>query len=363
MNINRNNYEEYFILYLDNELGVEDRHQVEAFAELHPDLKIELQLLLQTKTAPDEISFPGKQQLFRNAEQEKYEKNLEQFLLLYIDDELNTEERTGLESFLRHNQQAQADLALLTRTRLQPESIQFPDKQLLYRKEEKQRVIAMKWWRLAAAAVLLLGIVSAGNFYFNNNGNTGTGDPRVNDLATLPAEIKKEATIDGKKELPEKTIEKATESINPAKVVAQTETNTSNDFITSGQQKKNKEESNNAMLAKEKQTNNLPDTDANPYVRFSQEEMSVADVDIPAIKTLTTQPNVNAKMDVTQLSPQPLYTSNTSTESDEDVSQKGRKGGLRGFVRKITRTFEKNTNFEATDGDDRLLVAGLAIKL
>ena len=51
--INRHNYEEYFILYMDNELGSEERRMVEAFVQQHPDLKEELDNLLQYKLAPD----------------------------------------------------------------------------------------------------------------------------------------------------------------------------------------------------------------------------------------------------------------------------------------------------------------------
>jgi hypothetical protein len=37
MNINRHNYEEFFILYMDNELGSEDRRLVEEFVQKHPE--------------------------------------------------------------------------------------------------------------------------------------------------------------------------------------------------------------------------------------------------------------------------------------------------------------------------------------
>ena len=33
MKLNRNNYEEYFILYMDNELDSDDRREVEAFVQ------------------------------------------------------------------------------------------------------------------------------------------------------------------------------------------------------------------------------------------------------------------------------------------------------------------------------------------
>jgi hypothetical protein len=117
-------------------------------------------------------------------------------------------------------------------------------------------------------------------------------------------------------------------------------------------------------------SNNLPNpTEENPYV-YNESRMAItgddiAEVDLrlPSKKTLTNLPEISADPVVTPASLQPLYTSNTSDKADNDVRQKGKGGGFRGFVRKITRTFEKNTNIETTDGDDRLLVAGLAIKL
>ena len=61
MNISRHNYEEFFILYMDNELLPEERRAVEAFIELHPDLKEELDLLQQFKVKPESvIVFIGK---------------------------------------------------------------------------------------------------------------------------------------------------------------------------------------------------------------------------------------------------------------------------------------------------------------
>ena len=53
-----------------------------------------------------------------------------------------------------------------------------------------------------------------------------------------------------------------------------------------------------------------------------------------------------------------------SVESiDPNDAEPGKKNKLRGFFRKVTRTFEKATNIKATDDEDRLLLGGLAIKL
>ena len=55
MEINRHNYEMFFLLYADNELDAAERKVVEAFVVLHADLKEELQSLVQTRLSADEI--------------------------------------------------------------------------------------------------------------------------------------------------------------------------------------------------------------------------------------------------------------------------------------------------------------------
>ena len=69
--INTTNYEEYFLLYVDNELTPAEKDAVEKFVLQHPALQEEFSLLKQTVLAPEMIEFGDKQSLYRKEEEEK----------------------------------------------------------------------------------------------------------------------------------------------------------------------------------------------------------------------------------------------------------------------------------------------------
>lgn len=72
MRININNYEEYLLSYIDNELGDEEKKEFLAFLKKHPELQKEFRLLQSTKlTGEDEMVFPYKQYLYRSEIPEK----------------------------------------------------------------------------------------------------------------------------------------------------------------------------------------------------------------------------------------------------------------------------------------------------
>ena len=43
------NYEEYLLLYVDNELTAAEKEMVDAFLIVHPELQIELDMLMSTR--------------------------------------------------------------------------------------------------------------------------------------------------------------------------------------------------------------------------------------------------------------------------------------------------------------------------
>jgi hypothetical protein len=72
MQINRQSYEEYFLLYADGELNENERKAVEEFIDLNPDLAGEFDLIRQTVMLPDSsIIFENKELLFKDEKEDR----------------------------------------------------------------------------------------------------------------------------------------------------------------------------------------------------------------------------------------------------------------------------------------------------
>ena len=182
MNITRQNYEELFLLYVDNELNVAQRKAVENFIQQNPDLRSELLMLQQSVLPGDEhIVFSNKESLLKttSALNPVNENNCEEYFVLYGDDELTNEQKDQVEQFVYKNPQHQANFELIQQARLMPDMSEvFPDKYALYRSEENDRVapvIRMRWWRMAAAAAVLFFIGGMGWYIAVNKGDVKPG--------------------------------------------------------------------------------------------------------------------------------------------------------------------------------------------
>jgi len=196
--INRNNYEEFFLLYIDGELTVIEQISVDTFLSRNPDLQQEFNLLKSTIIAPvKEVTF-DKRFLFKNAESAVNTQNFEEKFLLYVDNELGESEKVEVETFVLQHPAMQESFTALKETKLEPQLIPFPNKASLYRKERK--VVYMQWMRIAVAAVFIgLCYNWVGNLITNSNGNinssvasTFTKDKSINkEVKSLATETKK----------------------------------------------------------------------------------------------------------------------------------------------------------------------------
>jgi hypothetical protein len=152
--INRNNYEEIFLLYADNELDAETKQAVENFIQQNIDLAVELDMLLKTKSAPEEMYFADKDLLLRTEGNSINESNYEEYFLLYIDNELSTAKREEVEMYVLQHPKLQKEFISLKEIILTPEIISYANKEELYH-TEKKRTVYMRPLRFAAAAIFI----------------------------------------------------------------------------------------------------------------------------------------------------------------------------------------------------------------
>jgi anti-sigma factor RsiW len=165
--INRNNYEEFFLLYVDDELDAVSKLAVEDFIQQNTDLAIELEMLIQAKSLPEEIVFSDKESLLRTEGININETNHEEYFLLYVDNELSTSKREEVEKYVLQHPHLQDEFTLIKQTVLAPETVSYGNKAALYRKE-KRRAIYMQPWRLAAAAIFI-GVCVTGLLMMQKN--------------------------------------------------------------------------------------------------------------------------------------------------------------------------------------------------
>jgi len=171
-------------MYIDNELSVTERTEVENFVAQNPDLAIELKMFQQVTLEDEKMLFEQKDLLFKK-ENLVTKENYEEYFLLSVDNELSATENDEVEKFVLQHPQLQNEFTLLQKTRLEPENLVFRDKKILYRKEER-RVVPIFWLRISAAAAII-GIVSLTWFFtYNNQSSSDNVAVEISENAARP---------------------------------------------------------------------------------------------------------------------------------------------------------------------------------
>jgi anti-sigma factor RsiW len=169
MNITRNNYETYFLLYADGELNDADKKAVEQFITLHPDLAEELDLLLEAVLEPADIAMPGKHLLLKP---EKWNQEdltqQQQELLLLLDNELTAERTAEIHTEIEADPLLQQEWSILKQTRLTAAAVEIPDKKSLYRNERDRKPVPISWVKWMAAAAVVAGLGWYGLSFWNS---------------------------------------------------------------------------------------------------------------------------------------------------------------------------------------------------
>ncbi len=354
MIIDRHNYEEFFILYWDGELIASQKQAVENFVNENPDLQEEFRLLGETRFVPDKnVQFEEKEFLLNSSSINI--TNYEEQLLNYIDDELNNNERNEIERLAAKLPVIQKELLLLQKTKLQPATeVFFPDKSILYRREERVRVISMTWFRVAVAAAIILiaGFVTL-RLVNTDNGGDEIEVVKNSDPENQPSDQK----------AAEKGIQPGHQpQQDPKESLANTEKKSSSQPTPEKTSKKPVIENKvpaPLIAHKAENKNNLPITQQKAD---NNDETLIASVEIPKDN------NKAAQKSELEIIGDPLGNSSVTKSStptfaimDDDFEKE--KGGLKEFLRKTTRVFERRTKIQTTTDDNKLLLGAFAVSL
>jgi anti-sigma factor RsiW len=379
--VTRENYEAFFVMYVDNELSASQRKAVEYFVQQNPDLEEELVMLQQSVLRPNEhIVFDHKERLLKNtaAQGTVNESNYEVYFVLYGDDELPAEEKTLVEQFVVKHPQYQQEFELIQQARLVPDNtITCPDKTYLFRTEEDDnRIVAFPWWRFSAAAIAILVIGSVGWYVATHNPQTpATGtvakanikEQKGNATTTVAATPGRNTTAvaaAGNNRPAPATKATANAVIhtgaadNNDRAVQQTAVAINN--------KKNISKHSNIIPAVNVQPTNepvvIPDANKNETA-FTAKPVQVAPVNTyapPAVNNAPVAKTISSQVTQTVATLAAVetnneYASNTSVNNSN-------KTPLRGLLRRVSRAVDKVTNPEE-NGKPGLRIANLEIAL
>lgn len=153
MQIDRHNYEDFFLLALDGEISAAGRESLDKFLALNPDLLPEFEMLKQTVLPAEDIRF-DKTVLFKRA---ALPEGLQEDILRYADGELSGAEERAVKQLLFENTDAADFRRSLKLSTLSAEEVVCPFKEELYRRESARVLPITFLLRAAAVIVLLLG--------------------------------------------------------------------------------------------------------------------------------------------------------------------------------------------------------------
>jgi len=372
--ITRYNYEEYFLLYVDNELSAAERKAVEEFVQQNPDLGDDLNMLQQSVLKPENnIRFENKELLLKQTEEDNLINltNYEEYFLLYIDNELDPAAKRDVEVFILENPSLQNELNLLQLARLEPDAtIVFERKEILYKKEKKRRPIPFAWMSAAAVAILLV----AGFLFYNNDGKKQTEDQQRTASA---ADNKNHSEKDSSKEKNKKedlaVTQSQADSFNePEGVKKQMAIKENNkekqaqvsNYAINNQHKNKKDIDIAARVLKPKEDAQSKNVKSVEIAKTGSQEKEInTSVATPKLNVApnkliakTDQPDEASKTNIeASYASQVAMTSNDIDYIDTDNTS-AKKNKLRGIFRRVSRVFEKTTNVD--DGNKKSVAIG-----
>lgn len=152
MKITKENYEAFFIDYLEGNLDEKLVDDFIEFLQKNPKLKEELSLFEPISLEAEKINFPLKEKLYKHQFDE--ENAFERACVAYHEGDLNEKEKEELRLYLASHPERNKDFELFAKTKL------IPDTNLIFRKKKKlyQLSVGRKvyLWSARVAAIFIL---------------------------------------------------------------------------------------------------------------------------------------------------------------------------------------------------------------
>lgn len=374
MDINRHNYEEFFLLYVDNELSAAERNAVDIFVQENADLKEELLMFQQTIFNSDAVVFENKHTLLKEEI-----TPLQENLLLYLDGELSAAAKLNMQQLLAADAVASREFAVLQQAKLQADTaIVFPDKKILYKKE-KSRIVGMPWFRIAAAAILLgFGTWATVSVVNNINKPNDVGGVATNTETKTTPVVTNAAVTPTEQGEKNSSTNKNTTVVNNTGTI-NTVSKKDNQAVQNNVKQILPVQKDNNTIALEKQnkkpSNNLPQPDYNNFNNNERNKTDIvyvplterANIDINSGKNVEAAPQVD-KANTEVLNGYALNTNFTQGNDEEGNNDKVlymkednvKKSKLGGLFRKVKRLVERNANIKTGNG---IKIAGFDIAI
>jgi hypothetical protein len=354
--INLENYESYFMLYVDQELSKEEMEMVDAFLIIHPNLQQDFDLLMSTKLPVESFSFNKEELMAEHMQINAVEEDL----LLYIDNELGADRKKIIELELASNKDYWMQYQLLAKAKLDAtETIVYPNKEELYHR--KGRVIAIQVWMRVAVAIVVIAFL--GILYFTRTKDVKPGESIAN------IQLKENHGKNLKTADPVQHVQQENQNVETVNdhLAASSQTNQIAKQDPVNRLNKRIQKNNTDAVNQQPKINNEPSVvnpndDVMAYDdRPANRTTTTATIDVNLIDAQTASINGDRHSEGLNNSPVTSFLTNRNTIIDPEPDN--HKGSFKGFLRKASRMIEKRTGFDPVNDNGELLIGVVAVKL
>lgn len=167
MNINRDNYEAFFLDFAEGNLSAEQEEILNNFLKFNPDLDAELKEFDLLFLSPNDIRMPSKDALKKEilkSTDALTPQNFDIYSIAFLENDLTEYQRSIFETFIENDSTYRKSFQLMQKTYLKAGAIPFPQKARL--KKRPRAVINLRLiLPFAAAAAIALFILVRADYF------------------------------------------------------------------------------------------------------------------------------------------------------------------------------------------------------